>query len=362
LDGIPCDMACGPQRILSPTDYAVACLCPMGVELAPVEGMLDEIHKSLPTNRVHNVYTLGEIGGHNVVVAVMPEIGNNTAAAVATQLLNDFPSIRFVLLVGIGGGVPSATGESDIRLGDVVVSQPTDTFGGVVQYDLGKRLVDGRFKRTGQMNKPPAFLSASVRKLQAQHYRQGGNRIFIYLSEMIQRNVRMQAQYSFPADHQDQLFLPSYAHQPGATCGPCDPSQTVSRPVRPDHQPRIHYGTIGSANMVVKDSATRDGLKKDMDILCVEMEAAGLMNSFPCLVIRGICDYADSHKNKRWQPYAAAVAAAYMKELLMVIPAQRVVQMRSAAVSTSSGEFSSGHYGYGDKLPHPITIRIGQVS
>ena len=96
--------------------------------------------------------------------------------------------------------------------------------------------------------------------------------------------------------------------------------------------------------MVVKDSATRDRLKKDIDILCVEMEAAGLMNSFPCLVIRGICDYADSHKNKRWQPYAAAVAAAYMKELLMIIPAQRVMQMRSAAVSTSSGEFSSGHY------------------
>ena len=56
----------------------------MGVELAPVEGMLDGIHKSLPPDRVHNVYTLGEIGGHNVVVTVMPEIGNNTAAAVAT--------------------------------------------------------------------------------------------------------------------------------------------------------------------------------------------------------------------------------------------------------------------------------------
>jgi nucleoside phosphorylase len=355
-------MACEPQRTLSTADYTVACLCPMGVELAPVEGMLDGIHGSLPTSRVHNVYTLGEIGGHNVVVAVMPEIGNNTAAAVATQLLNDFPSIRFVLLVGIGGGVPSATGEPDIRLGDVVVSQPTDTFGGVVQYDLGKRLVDGRFERTGQMNKPPAVLSASVRKLQAQHFRQGGDRILVYLSEMMQRNVRMQAKYSFPADHQDQLFLSSYAHQPGATCGQCDPSQTVSRPARPDHQPRIHYGTIGSANMVVKDGATRDGLKKDMDILCVEMEAAGLMDSFPCLVIRGICDYADSHKNKWWQPYAAAVAAAYMKELLMVIPAQRVVQMRSAAESTSSGEFSSGHHGYGDKIFHPIPIRMGQVS
>jgi nucleoside phosphorylase len=333
----------------------------MGVELAPVQAMMDEIHEPLPTSRDQNVYTLGHIDGHNVVVAVMPEIGNNAAATVATQLMNDFPSIRFGLLVGIGGGVPSETGEPDIRLGDVVVSQPTGTFPGVVQYDLGKRLVDGRFERIGQMNKPPAVLSASVRKLQAQHLRQG-NRIFLYLSEMIKRNVWMQAQYSFPTNHQDQLFLPSYTHQHGATCGQCDLSQTVSRPARPDHEPRIHYGTIGSANTVVKDSATRDGLKKDMDILCVDMEAAGLMNSFPCLVIRGICDYADSHKNKRWQPYAAAAAAAYMKELLLIIPSQQVMQLRSAVVSASSREFSSGHYGYGDKLFHPTTIRMGQAS
>jgi nucleoside phosphorylase len=53
------------------------------------------------------------------------------------------------------------------------------------------------------------------------------------------------------------------------------------------------------------------------------MEAAGLMDNFPCLVIRGICDYADSHKNKQWQGYAAATAAAYAKELLsMIHPSQ----------------------------------------
>lgn len=114
----------------------------MGIELAAAQGMLDEIHDSPPVSRDQNAYTVGRIGDHHVVVAVMPEIGNNAAASVATQLLNDFPSIRFGLLVGIGGGVP---GKDDVRLGDVVVSQPTDTFGGVVQYDLGKRLDGGRF-------------------------------------------------------------------------------------------------------------------------------------------------------------------------------------------------------------------------
>ncbi|CEO59881.1 Putative WD domain-containing protein [Penicillium brasilianum] len=54
------------------------------------------------------------------------------------------------------------------------------------------------------------------------------------------------------------------------------------------------------------------------------MEAAGLLNNFPCSVIRGICDYADSHKNKEWQGYAAAVAAAYAKELPLVVPTDQI--------------------------------------
>jgi nucleoside phosphorylase len=53
------------------------------------------------------------------------------------------------------------------------------------------------------------------------------------------------------------------------------------------------------------------------------MEAAGLMNSFPCLVIRGICDYADSHKDDLWQRYAAATAAAYAKELLIYVSTEQ---------------------------------------
>jgi len=71
----------------------------------------------------------------------------------------------------------------------------------------------------------------------------------------------------------------------------------------------------------MKDGRTRDRVSRDLGgILCFEMEAAGLMNNFPCLVIRGICDYADSHKNKSWQKYAAGTAAAYAREVLSVIP------------------------------------------
>lgn len=87
----------------------------------------------------------------------------------------------------------------------------------------------------------------------------------------------------------------------------------------------------------MKNGVTRQRLRQDLDLLCFEMEAAGLMDNFPCLVIRGICDYADTHKNKRWQPYAAAVAAAYAKELLSIIPSSQVGRTQTIVESSVKG-------------------------
>ncbi len=81
----------------------------------------------------------------------------------------------------------------------------------------------------------------------------------------------------------------------------------------------IHYGLIASSDKLMKDATIRDKLAREEGVLCFEMEAAGLMNHFPCLIIRGICDYAGSHKNKEWQGFAAMTAAAYAKELLQKI-------------------------------------------
>ncbi|KAJ9662051.1 hypothetical protein H2198_001593 [Neophaeococcomyces mojaviensis] len=314
---------------LSHHDYTVACICPMGVELAPVKAMLDKLHPSLATQRDQNIYTLGEIEGHNIVIAVLPAIGTNSAATVATQLLNDFPSIRFGLLVGIGGGIPDEEEDgNDIRLGDVVVSKPTATFGGVVQYDMGKYSTNGSFERTGQLAKPPRILQASVETLAADH-RIKGSRVPQYLSKMLSDYPVMKEEYSYLGVQQDWLFQSDYPHSIGRNCQRCDKQRTVERDERRSSNPKIHYGTIGSANTVVKDAALREELRA-LNIMCVEMEAAGLMDSFPCLVIRGICDYADSHKNKKWQPYAAATAAAYMKELLSIIPPKDVAKVPAA--------------------------------
>jgi nucleoside phosphorylase len=328
-----------PLRRLTHEDYTVAYICPMGVELAPVKAMLDEIHQVLPTSRDVNSYTLGRMGEHNVVIAVMPETGNNKAATVATQLLNDFKSIRFGLLVGVGGGIPS-DGKDDIRLGDVVVSNPAKTFPGVVQFDIGKRLPDGQFERIRTLGKPPALLMAIVKNLATDHI-MGDSAIPKILSKMLQKKPKMKKDYTYQGEDNDQLFEATYhhhdkdncryngpdppcRHQGDDSCRGCDRNKIIKRVPRSDLTPTIHYGTIGSSNTVVKDGVTREQLKNDLGLLCVEMEAAGLMDDFQCLVIRGICDYADSHKNKRWQPYAAATAAAYAKELLSIIPAQEI--------------------------------------
>jgi len=282
--------------------------------------MLDEIHPDLPTSsNDQNTYVLGRIRVHNVVIACLPSgvYGTISAATVANQMLLTFRSIRFGLMVGIGGGVPSK--DVDIRLGDVVVSKPTGDFGGVVQYDFGKTVAQGHFERTGMLSRPPQILLTAIARLQADQMMET-SRIPKLLSEMTAAYPRMSAEFTYLGQDQDRLFDASSDHHGlDNACDNCETNGLVTRPARDRHDPVIHYGLIASGNQVIKHAGTRDKLGQELGILCFEMEAAGLMDNFPCLVIRGICDYADSHKNKQWQGYAAATAAAYAKELLSVI-------------------------------------------
>jgi nucleoside phosphorylase len=144
-------------RHLRRDDYTVGWVCALSVELAAAQEILDEEHDTHPSAAQDtNIYTCGRVGEHNVVFASLPEgqTGTNSAAAVAVQMKMAFPSTRFGLMVGIGGGVPSQ--ETDIRLGDVVISKPHQTFGRVAQYDMGKALSSG-FERTGLLNSPPTI-------------------------------------------------------------------------------------------------------------------------------------------------------------------------------------------------------------
>ena len=304
--------------------YTVGWICALPIELAAAQEMLDEEHEDLERDdNDDNLYSLGSIAGHNVAIVCLPagRVGNNPAAAVAVQMRATFRGIRFGLMVGIGGGVPSA--EADVRLGDVVVSQPHQTFGGVVQYDLGKATPSG-FVRTGSLNSPPQTLLAAIARVRANELR-GKSK----LSEHVSKFDRIPM---FRRDNAgpDVLFEALYHHKGGPTCDLCDTHRQEARQPREIKEVVVHYGTIASGNQVTRDGCTRDRLSRELGgILCFEMEAAGLMNSFPCLMIRGICDYADSHKRKTWQPYAAAVAAAYAKEVLSVIPLTDMANTRT---------------------------------
>jgi nucleoside phosphorylase len=235
-------------------------------------------------------------------------------------------------MVGIGGGVPSAG--ADIRLGDVVVSEPRGSFGGVVQYDLGRMKPSG-FERTGSLNSPPTVLLNALAILEAKHMR-GKHRLIEYISKLDSL-----PEFTREAAGPDTLFEASYDHHEkgAATCKDCDTIYLADRKLR-KQELKVHYGIIASGNQVMRSAAERDRVSAELGgVLCFEMEAAGLMNSFPCLVIRGICDYADSHKNKRWQPYAAATAAACAKEVLSVIPPAEVAKTRTVEEATG------GRYG-----------------
>jgi nucleoside phosphorylase len=286
--------------------------------------MLDEEHEDLERDENdNNLYALGQIGGHNVVLACLlaGQTGIGAAAAVVTQLRATFRWIRFGLMVGIRGGVPGPG--KDIRLGDVVVSQPYQGRGGVIQYDFGRATSSG-FEQTGFLNSPPQVLLCAVARMQANHLRRR--------NKLLEHVLKTQYLPEFTRDNAgpDVLYEASYNHVIGDSCEVCSVDKAVDRQPRKSNEIIVHYGTIASGNQVMRDGTTRDQVSRDFGgVLCFEMEAAGLMNNFPCLVIRGICDYADSHKNKRWQAYAAVAAAACAKELLLVIPPADVAKTRT---------------------------------
>ncbi|KAJ6089813.1 hypothetical protein N7467_005029 [Penicillium canescens] len=303
-------------------EYTVGWICALSIELAAAKGMLDEIYgqpQTPPAKADHNTYVLGSMGKFKVVIACLPihQLGSFSAAAVAKDMLFTFPKVRVGLLVGIGAGIPNYEDgkDQDIRLGDVVMSSHPQN-GGVVVYDFGKRLADGTFESLSALSRPPRSLGSALGNLRAEH-EMNENKIPQYIEEMLERYPKMRKNgYSHPGQSSDRLFQFSYPHSVGGTCAQCDLSEEVFRESRPDLIPVIHYGTIASGNVVVKNAFLREEIREKHGAICLEMEAAGLMNNFPCVVIRGISDYADSHKNDRWQPFAAATAAACAKEFL----------------------------------------------
>ncbi|CAD0087632.1 unnamed protein product, partial [Aureobasidium vineae] len=326
-----------------PSDYTVLWICALTIEYVAAQTFLDQEDPRPEAGTISisdtNAYTLGRIAGHRVVLAVLPkgEYGVGSAASVITHILRSFHNIRIGLMVGIGGGAP--TKANDIRLGDVVVSSPKDGHGGVYHYDFGKEFQELGYKQTGFLDQPPTVVRNAVSALEARHTLKG-HYINQNIENALMKNSRLRKRgYACPGPEQDWLYKADIVHPtPEESCADCcgnDVTKLIIRRPRDDEDdnPAIHYGLIGSGNKVIKDATLRDKLARERGVICFEMEAAGIMNRFPCLIVRGICDYCDSHKNKEWQGYAAMTAAAYTKELLMEIPCNAIEKEERLAVA-----------------------------
>jgi nucleoside phosphorylase len=307
------------------TDYHVAWICPVAdVELLPARLMLDEEH-SIPPYDTHydeNTYVCGEINGHAVVFATCPpgETGNVNAGRLTGSMFKTFPNIRMAVLVGIGGGIPrpipSEDPLDDIHLGDVVVGWPGDGKPACVYHDRGRSKVGSQTEMLGTMQNPDWRLINALGVLSSNH--ELGRTKF---DQQLTR-LRGRKKFAYPGRERDRLFKATHHHigSYGSHCMHCDPNELVRRPQRDEddeHKLIFHCGRIATGTSVIQDGELRDRIRERCDgALCVEMEAAGVDVNRQCLVIRGISDYADSHKNDVWKSYAAGNAAAFTRELL----------------------------------------------
>ncbi|EPS43367.1 hypothetical protein H072_2627 [Dactylellina haptotyla CBS 200.50] len=299
-----------------PEEITVAIFCALSCESVAVRYSLDKEFQCNPkSGRQKYVYSFGQIGEHKVVVARPTQIGKVNAAQISATVSLQFPSVRFALMIGIGAGIPL---KRDIRLGDVVVSIPKEDHPGVLEYDFGKAEKDG-FILKGSLNKPPSILLSADGQLE------DDERMNKKTMRRILRTITEKPGYGRPSNV-DILFDSVFHHvKKGEDCSECEASserkdvQRVPRQWGGGH-PVVHRGLILSGSLVIKNSEDRDILRRGHeDAICYEMEAAGIMDEIPCLVIRGISDYADTHKQDMWQCYAAATAASYGKAILCKI-------------------------------------------
>jgi nucleoside phosphorylase len=233
---------------------------------------------------------------HWVLLAQAFKMGNNGAAITATHLMDNYPHVRDILMVGIAGGIPRKEfkpGDAvQLHLGDIVVSRDA----GVIQYDMVTAAPEKSTMR-GAAPLPSARLLSAVDKLEADRIQ--GKRPwenYINYGEKLEHGSR-------PPDDTDPLKNL-----------PADSTRRAG-------MPKVHYGAIGSANTLLKDPTQRDILRKTFKIIAVEMEGSGIADATwvaqaGYLLIRGICDYCDIEKDDLWQGYAAVVAAAYARSLI----------------------------------------------
>ncbi|KAK4072004.1 hypothetical protein Trihar35433_4068 [Trichoderma harzianum] len=351
------------HRPINREEFKIAIICALPLEYDAVCLVFDEFwdedgdpYGTAPGDT--NTYTTGRIGDQNVVLALLQRMGKTSAASAVASMKLSYTGLQQAFLVGICGGVPKTQNGSDIMLGDVIISRT------IVQYDFGKRYPD-RFvrKHTTTEKQSNDFQGFAV---MAETMR-GRNKLCQAASKLLSRlqdNVSRSGcgtRYVYPGLARDKFFEPNYRHKhhesPSCVCKEC---HDIASPVCDEARaascselgcsikflvPRagslhrqgqqqdpstpntarmltIHTGSIASGDTVMKSGVDRDIIAQKEGIIAFEMEAAGIWDEIPCLVIKGVSDYADSHKHNEWQDFAAATAAATTSALLVAYSAK----------------------------------------
>ncbi|KAF2258375.1 purine and uridine phosphorylase [Lojkania enalia] len=323
--------------------FETAILCALGFESSAVEQLFDEVWyddqiKKHPKDR--NTYTTGSIDERLVVLAWMHGIGKAKAASVAGDLRFSFDNIKHIFVVGVCGGLPKSTEDQDILLGDIIISTHLQ------KYDEGKQYPTG-YLAGGKCNPDRETLPFLTKLKESSHTQER-------LLTLCVKNLKDKfgGNKHRPGPQDDRLYQSQYLHKhydkscqvcnissPDSVCDAartlncdelqCGNSHLVERKrlrsilKTPSDEgkkyPIIHIGAIGSGDTVMKSGNHRDRVAKQEQVIAFEMEGAGVYEQIgSVVVIKAVCDYADSHKNKQWQRYAAMTAAACTKAFLLM--------------------------------------------
>ncbi len=350
-------------RPSSRDDFEIAIICALRIERDAVEALLDDEYETGGFSygkavEDPNAYTTGRLGNQHVVLAYMSNMGKASAAAVASNIRHSFQSIKLGLIVGICGGVPTTPEAIEILLGDVIISTS------VIQIDFGRQYPNGFVRKReleDTLGRANPEIRAFVERASGYLVRERlTEKTSIFSTQLCAKNGFQTSTY--PGPENDKLYPSTYRHkhQRPDSCTICRCCRDQEDPVcesaltsfctdlgcdemllvRRDRvqtasgiriygsstpneaetenaqKAMIHFGRIASGDTVMKSGQHRDKIAGCENVIGFEMESAGALECIPTVVIKGVCDYSDSHKTKRWQKYAAATAAACAKAFL----------------------------------------------
>ncbi|KAK1252841.1 hypothetical protein MKX08_004028 [Trichoderma sp. CBMAI-0020] len=388
-------MASSPTRR---NEFEVAVICATAIECDAVNLLVDHWYEDGRFDKApgdENRYKLGRMGSVNIVLLRLTDVGKVSAATAAASLRSSYPKLKMLLLTGTCAGVPSTVEDQELLLGDVVISKS------LVQYDNGKQY-DGAFEiRKGvedSLGRPTKRARSLIAMLEMEHWRKQLESQAACFLEQLQAQASARqcgSKYIYPGTARDVLFESSHLHKHRRStphvCAECchsvccesrrlsceelgcsdthtirrlrlESKQTLEQggSINRAQAPAVIVGCFGSGDRVMKSGEERDKLAREHKIVAFEMEGAGVWEEFPCIIVKGVSDYADSHKNDTWQAFAAATAAAVTKALLVHhIQCMLTQPQTSRGQSESAGRTGSRPQNARQIIPKARNLRTG---